>query len=171
MAAANENPPSVRAGGAGHCKRPTTVWSLPRDASNGAFSRANAPNARSSTARGRERNGHNRGGKTSTLRRQRLDMPLSRRGDALVTCSREPAMRTPPTRLVTATKAASTGDTQTDRSNRLTSFVSRARLSSYTAVIGRFSWSLRHQGLCIVCSRDSKVKSAMCNATPARIGV
>ena len=118
--------PSVRAGGAGHCRRPTTVWPLPRDASNGALSRANAPNARSSTARGRERNGHNRGGKTSTLRRQRLGMPLSRRGDALVTCSREPAMRTPPTRLVTATKAASTGDTQTDRSNRPTS--SRGRV-------------------------------------------
>ena len=96
--------PSVRAGGAGHCRRPTTVCPLPRDASNGALSRANAPNARSSTARGRERNGHNRGGKTSTLRRQRLGMPLSRRGDALVTCYREPAMRTPPTRLVTRLK-------------------------------------------------------------------
>ena len=105
--------PSVRGSGTGHCRRPTTVCPLPRDASNGALSRANAPNARSSTARGRERNGHNRGGKTSTLRRQRLGMPLSRRGDALVTCSREPAMRKPPTRLVTATKVASTGDTRT----------------------------------------------------------
>ena len=102
------------------------------------------------------------------MRRQRLGMPLSRRGDALVTCSREPAMRTPPTRLVTATKAASTGDTKTDRSTS-TYFVSRARLSRYTAVIGRFSWSLRHQGLCIVFPRGSKVKSAMCNATPARV--
>ena len=47
------------------------------------------------------------------VRRQRLGMPLSRRIDAFMTCTRESAMRTPPTRLVTATKVASTGDTRT----------------------------------------------------------
>ena len=126
--------PSVRVGGAGHCTRPTTVRPLPRDARNSALSRTNAPNARSSTARGRERNGTIAGGKTSTMRRQRLGMPLSRRIDAFMTCTRESAMRTPPTRLVTATKVASTGDTRTDRSTS-TYFVSRARLSRYTVGI------------------------------------
>ena len=95
---------------------------------------ASTANARSSTARGRERNGTIAGGKTSTMRRQRLGMPLSRRIDAFMTCTRESAMRTPPTRLVTATKVASTGDTRTDRSTS-TYFVSRARLSRYTVGI------------------------------------
>ena len=58
-------------------------------------------------------------------------MPVSRWFDALMTYTGGPAVRALPKRLVVASKVDSTGDKQTDRSNRL-SFVSRARLSRYT---------------------------------------